>query len=153
MPVRGVSDCNFAPTRCRYARRMNTGKHVLTQLLDWVHPQPFHRCVSRYHGERHVSQFTCWQQFVCLVFAQLTWRERLRDIEACLNAPPTRRYPLGRRGPGHRSTLADANERRDWRIYADLAQGLLRQARRLYAHDPLGPELEAPGYELDASRG
>lgn len=137
--------------RCRYPRPVNTGKYVLAQLLDWIHPQQFQRCVSRYQGNRHVTQFPCWSQFVCLVFAQLTWRESLRDIEACLNSQPARLYHLGLRGPVHRTTLADANEQRDWRIYADLAQGLLRHARRLYAHDPLGPELESTVYALDAS--
>ena len=92
-----------------------------------------------------------WLQFVCMVFAQLTWREGLRDIEACLNSRPTQLYRLGLRGPIHRSTLADANEQRDWRIYADLAQGLLRQARQLYAGDALQVELEQAVYALDAS--
>jgi hypothetical protein len=121
---------------------MHTGKFVLAQLLDWIHPQQFQRCVARYGGDYKVSQFSCWSQFVCMVFAQLTWREGLRDIEACLNSRHAQLYHLGLRGPIHRSTLADANEQRDWRIYADLAQGLLGQARRLYATDPLRIELE-----------
>ena len=130
---------------------MFTGKFVLAQLLDWIHPQQFQRCVVRYRGDYKVSQFCCWQQFVCMAFAQLTWREGLRDIEACLNSRQAQLYHLGLRGPIHRSTLADANEQRDWRIYADLAQGLLRQARRLYAADPLQIELEEVVYALDAS--
>jgi hypothetical protein len=130
---------------------MNSGKYVLTQLLDWIHPQQFQRCVARYNGDAKVSQFSCWSQFVCLAFAQLTWRESLRDIEACLNSRHRQRYHLGLRGPVHRTTLADANEQRDWRIYADLAQGLLRQARALYAHDPLRVELDEVVYALDAS--
>jgi hypothetical protein len=130
---------------------MNTGKFVLAQLLDWIHPQQFQRCVERYGGNRKVSRFTCWQQFVCMVFAQLTWREGLRDIEACLNSRPAQLYHLGLRGPIHRTTLADANEQRDWRIYADLAQGLLAQARVLYAQDPLQLELSEAVYALDAS--
>ena len=130
---------------------MHTGKFVLAQLLDWIHPQQFQRCVARYHGDYKVSQFSCWSQFVCMVFAQLTWREGLRDIEACLNSRQTQLYHLGLRGPIHRSTLADANEQRDWRIYADLAQGLLRQARRLYATDALRVELDQAVYALDAS--
>jgi hypothetical protein len=146
----GVSDFNFAATG-RYPPGMNTGKFVLAQLLDGIHPQQFHRCVARYGGDAKVSQFSCWSQFVCLAFAQLTWRESLRDIEACLNSRHRQLYHLGLRGPVHRTTLADANEQRDWRIYADLAHGLLRQARALYAHDPLRVELEQAVYALDAS--
>jgi Domain of unknown function (DUF4372)/Transposase DDE domain len=130
---------------------MHTGKFVLAQLLDWIHPQQFQRCVARHRGDYKVSQFSCWSQFVCMVFAQLTWREGLRDIEACLNSRRDQLYHLGLGGPIHRSTLADANEQRDWRIYADLAQGLLRQARRLYATDPLRIELQEAVYALDAS--
>jgi hypothetical protein len=91
---------------------MNAGKFVLAQLLDWIHPQQFERCVERYGGNHKVSRFTCWQQFVCMAFAQLTWRESLRDIEACLNSRPAQLYHLGLHGPVHRSTLADANEQR-----------------------------------------
>jgi hypothetical protein len=130
---------------------VNTGSYVLAQLLSHVHPQEFQRCVARYHGDAKVSQFSCWSQFVCLAFAQLTWRESLRDIEACLNSRHRQLYHLGLRGPVHRTTLADANEQRDWRIYADLAQGLLRQARALYAHDPLRVALDEVVYALDAS--
>lgn len=130
---------------------MNTGKYVLAQLLDLVHPEQFRRCVERYQGNQKVSAFPCWSQFVCLAFAQLTFRESLRDIEACLNSRTGQLYHLGLRGPVHRSTLADANETRSWRIYADLAQGLLSQARRLYAQDPLAVELKEMVYALDAS--
>jgi hypothetical protein len=130
---------------------VNTGKYVLAQLLDWIHPQQFHRCVARYGGDYKVSQFSCWSQFVCMSFAQLTWRESLRDIEACLNSHLSQLYHLGVGGPVRRTTLADANEQRDWRIYADLAHGLLSQARRLYANDPLGVSLEETVYALDAS--
>ena len=132
-------------------RRMNTGKYVLAQLLDWIHPQQFRRCVTRYGGDYKVSQFSCWSQFVCMSFAQLTWRESLRDIEACLNSRLGQLYHLGLRGPVHRTTLADANEQRDWRIYAELAHGLLGDARRLYANDPLAVSLEETVYALDAS--
>ena len=145
-----MSDFNFAATRC-YPPGMNSGKFVLAQLLDWIHPQQFQRCVARYNGDARVTQFSCWSQFVCLAFAQLTWRESLRDIEACLNSRHRQLYHLGLRGPVHRTTLADANEQRDWRIYADLAQGLLRQARVLYAQDPLRVELDQAVYALDAS--
>ena len=130
---------------------MNTGKYILAQLLDCIHPQVFHRCVTRYQGDYKVSEFGCWSQFICMVFAQLTWRESLRDIEACLNSRSNQLYHLGLRGPVHRATLADANEQRDWRIYADLAQVLLRQARRLYVHDPLRLMLDETIYALDAS--
>ena len=130
---------------------MNTGKFVLAQLLDWIHPQRFQRCVARYQGDYKVSRFSCWSQFVCMVFAQLTWRDGLRDIEACLNSRQAQLYHLGLRGPIHRSTLADANEQRDWRIYGDLAEGLLRQARLLYAGDPFELELKEAVYALDAS--
>ncbi len=147
----GVSDFNFPAAVGGYPPGMNTGRFVLAQLLDWIHPQQFHRCVARYGGERHVTQFSCWSQFVCLAFAQLTWRESLRDIEACLNSRHTQLYHLGLRGSVHRTTLADANEQRDWRIYADLAQGLLRHARALYANDPLRIELDQAVYALDAS--
>jgi len=147
----GVSDFKFWRRGFWYFPAMLTGKYVLTQFLDWIHPQQFHRCVSRYRGDYKVSQFPCWNQFVCMVFAQLTWRESLRDIEACLNSRCQGLYHLGLRGPVHRSTLADANEQRDWRIYSDLAQALLRQARKLYAGDPLSVELDQTVYALDAS--
>jgi hypothetical protein len=135
----------------RYRAAMNSGQYVLSQLLDFIHRQQFHRCVARYQGEYKVRHFSCWQQFVCLVFAQLTWRESLRDIEACLNARIGQLYHLGLRGPVHRSTLADAMASRDWRIFADLAQQLIAQARRLYADEPLALDLAEPIYALDAS--
>lgn len=144
-------DLSFAQLWLYYFPAMNTGKYVLAQLLDWIHPQQFHRCVARYRGDYKVSQFSCWSQFVCMAFAQLTWREGLRDIEACLNSRSTHIYHLGLRGPVRRSTLADANEQRDWRIYADLAQLLLRQARQLYVNDPLRVMLDETVYALDAS--
>ena len=130
---------------------MNTGQYVLSQLLDLIHRQQFHRCVERYGGDYKVQHFTTWQQFVCLVFAQLTWRESLRDIEACLNSRCDQLYHLGLRGPVKRSTLADALALRDWRIFADLAQHLIGQARPLYAREPLALDLEQTIYALDAS--
>jgi hypothetical protein len=120
---RGVIDFNLAAGR-GYLGGMHTGKFVLAQLLDWIHPQQFQRCVARYGGDYKVSQFSCWSQFICLAFAQLTWRESLRDVEACLNSRHRQLYHLGLRGPIHRTTLADANEQRDWRIYADLEQAV-----------------------------
>jgi hypothetical protein len=130
---------------------MHSGKFVLAQLLDWIHPQQFQRCVTRYGGDYKVRRFSCWDQFLCLAFAQLTYRESLRDIEACLRSRRPQLYHLGLRGEVSRATLADANEARDWRIYADLAHGLIRQARQLYAHDDLGVELEQAAYALDAT--
>jgi hypothetical protein len=130
---------------------MNSGHYVLSQFLDLFHRQQFHRCVERYGGDYKVQHFTTWQQFVCLVFAQLTWRESLRDIEACLNARADQLYHLGLRGPVKRSTLADALASRDWRIFAELARYLIAQARRLYAQEPLALDLEQTIYALDAS--
>ena len=130
---------------------MFSGQFVLSQLLDGIHPEVFHRWVQRYGGDYKVQHFSCWQQLVCLVFAQLTWREGLRDIEACLNARAGQLYHLGLRTPVKRSTLADALAARDWRIFADLAQHLIGQARRLYAQEPLALDLEQTLYALDAS--
>jgi hypothetical protein len=130
---------------------MHSGKFVLAQLLDWIHPQQFQRCVARYGGDYKVRQFSCWDQFLCLAFAQLTYRESLRDIEACLRSRQEQLYHLGLRGQVAKSTLAEANESRDWRIYADLAQSLIRRARRLYAQDELGLELEQTTYALDST--
>jgi hypothetical protein len=130
---------------------MNSGQYVLSQLLDQVHREQFRRCVARYGGDYKIKRFSCWQQFVCLIFAQLTWRESLRDIEACLNARADQLYHLGLRAPIRRSTLADALAARDWRIFADLAQLLVRQARKLYAHEPSVLDLEQSVYALDAS--
>lgn len=130
---------------------MFTGQFVLSQLLDCIHPQQFHRCVQRYGGDYKIKHFSCWQQFVCLVFAQLTWRESLRDIEACLNARTEQLYHLGLRGPVRRSTLSDALAMRDWRIFADLGQGLIQQARKLYHNEPEVLNLEQSVYALDAT--
>jgi len=134
-----------------YPAAMNSGQYVLSQLLDVIHREQFHRCVNRYGGDYKVQTFSTWQQFVCLVFAQLTWRESLRDIEACLNARPDQLYHLGLRGPVKRSTLADALASRDWHIFADLAQLLIQQARKLYACEPIALDLKQTIYALDAS--
>ncbi len=130
---------------------MNFGQFVLSQLLDFIHPEQFQRFVARYRGDYKVRHFSCWQQFVCLVFAQLTWRESLRDIEACLNARGAQLYHLGLRQPVKRSTLADALAARDWRMFADLAQYLVAQARPLYADEPIALDLDQTVYALDAS--
>lgn len=130
---------------------MYTGKLVFTQVLDYLPQYTFRRCVRRYGGTQHVKHFTCRDQYRCMAFAQLTYRESLRDIEVCLRAQQSKLYHMGIRAPVARSTLADANERRDWRIYADLAQALIRTARRLYADDSIGIELDNTVYALDAS--
>lgn len=130
---------------------MNTGRYVLSQILDLVHRQVLGRCVSRYAGDQRVRHFSCRQQLICMVFAQLTWREGLRDIEACLNAKPQCLYHLGFREPVARSTLAEANENRDWRIWQDLTLGLIAKARVLYLGEDLGLELENTVYALDST--
>lgn len=130
---------------------MNSGQYVLCQLLDYIHREQFRRYVHRYEADYKVKHFSTWQQFVCLVFAQLTWRESLRDIEACLNARPQQLYHLGIGAAIKRSTLADALAVRDWRIFAAVAQYLIGQARRLYATEPLALDLEQTIYVLDAS--
>ena len=119
--------------------------------MQWVPHYHFQRLVKRYNGNYKVSSFHCWDQFLCMSFAQLTYRESLRDIEACLNSRPNLLYHLGIRGHVARSTLADANEQRDWRIYADLAQWLIARARKLYAKEDLGIDLEETLYALDST--
>jgi transposase len=130
---------------------MNEGRTVFSQVVEFVPRHTFRRRVHRYGGDYGVRRFTCWQQFLAMLFAQLTYRESLRDIEACLGAAPERIYHMGFTGPVSRSTLADANERRDWRIYADVAQALIAEARQLYADEPLDVELGRTVYALDSS--
>jgi len=131
---------------------MNQGRTVFAQLIEHAPHKEFQKCVRKYQGQRRVRRFTCWDQFLCMAFAQLTYRESLRDIEACLGAVPEKLYHLGLRTRAvARSTLADANERRDWRIYAEFAQGLIGEARRLYVDEPLGLELDQTVYALDAT--
>lgn len=127
------------------------GGLVFTQLMQHLPLHTFRRLVNRYGGHRYVKRFSCMDQFLCMAFAQLTGRESLRDIEMCLRAHQAKLYHMGVRGHIARSTLADANERRDWRIYADFAQGLIATARRLYATESLGVELEQTVYALDSS--
>ena len=124
---------------------------VFTQLVDWIHPQAFHRIVTRHHGDYKVQSFSCWDQFLCLAFAQLTYRESLRDIEVCLRSRSSQLYRMGIRGSVSRSTLAHANEHRPWQMYADLAEHLIGKARRLYAGDAFGVELDQTVYALDAT--
>ena len=124
---------------------------VFAQVMDFLPIHEFRRCVKRYHGNRKVKSFTCMDQFLCMAFAQLTYRESLRDIETCLRVMQSKLYHMGIRGRVARSTLADANENRDWRIYADFAQVLIAQARPLYLNEEFGVDLEATAYALDSS--
>jgi hypothetical protein len=130
---------------------MNTGRPVFVQILDPIHPQQFRRCVTRYRGNHKVQSFSCWNQFLCMTFAQLTFRDSLRDTVDCLAARADAHYHMGFRGPIRRSTLADANEFRDWRIYETLAQQLIWRAREMYAGDPLVADLDATVYALDST--
>jgi hypothetical protein len=133
-------------------RLMNEGRTVFSQLTDFLPIKAFRRCVDRYPGRYRARRFSHWDHFLCMAFAQLTYRESLRDIEACLGAVPDKLYHMGfRGGPVARSTLADANENRDWRIYAEFAQVLIQEARRLYADEPWALELEQTVYALDAT--
>ncbi len=130
---------------------MYVGKTLFAQIMDFVPWTSFRRIVARYGGDHRVRALNCAEQFRVMAFAQLTWRESLRDIEACLSAQATKLYHMGLREAVARSTLADANESRDWRIWADFAQVLIRQARRLYAEDSLGVELANTVYALDST--
>ena len=130
---------------------MNIGKTIFAQLMDYIPRYEFRKCVERYRGNYKVQKFSCWNQFLCLAFAQLTYRESLRDIEACLRAFKAKLYHVGIRGNIARNTLARANETRDWRIYADFAQVLISTARELYAKDDFGLELKNTVYALDAT--
>ncbi len=130
---------------------MNSGKTVFAQLMDFIPTYEFRRGVARYRGQYRVRSFSCWDQFLSMAFAQLTYRESLRDIETCLRALGGKLYHLGIRGQVSRSTLADANETRDWRIFADLARVLIAMARPLYAGEPLAVELEETAYALDCT--
>ena len=119
--------------------------------MAWVHPEQFRRCVARYRGEYKVLSFSCHEQFLAMAFAQITYRESLADLEVCLRSRRDQLYHMGFRSTIAHSTLADANRERDWRIYADLAQRLIARARRLYAQEPLGMELEQTVYALDST--
>ena len=130
---------------------MNVGRMIFAQLMDFVSPYEFRKCVDRYHGHYKVQRFSCWVQFLCMAFAQLTFRESLRDIQACLRVAQPKLYHMGFRGTVARNTLAHANEVRDWQIYADFAQGLIATARTLYATEAFGVELEQTVYALDAT--
>jgi Domain of unknown function (DUF4372)/Transposase DDE domain len=130
---------------------MHSGRLIFAQLLDFLPRYEFNKCVDRFHGNRRVRSFSCWDQFLVMAFAQLTYRESLRDIEACLRAFPDQLYHAGIRGKVSRSTLADANENRPWRIWADVAKVLIAQARRLYADQKLAARLKATAYVFDTT--
>ena len=127
---------------------MNTGQTVFSQVMDFVPMYEFRKCVQRYSGNYKVQSFSCWNQFLCMAFAQLTYRESLRDIESCLNSMQKKLYHMGFKGNISRSTLADANEARDWRIYADFAQVLIHIARGLYRGDEFGIVLFSPFFVI-----
>ena len=130
---------------------MNTGKTIFSQVMEFLPLYEFRKCVQRYQGDYKARSFSCLDQFLCMAFAQLTYRESLRDIESCLRFMRTKLYHMGFRGSISKSTLADANNQRDWHIYADLAQVLIHRARKLYLNEPFGVELKQAVYALDAT--
>jgi hypothetical protein len=130
---------------------MHAEKPIFAQLIDFLPIHDFRKCVKRYNGQSKVRSFSCWDQFLCLAFAQLTYRESLRDIEVCLRAVQSKLYHLGFRGHIARSTLADANEQRDYRIFADFAQVVIHRARKLYADESFDAEIDGIIYALDAT--
>jgi hypothetical protein len=130
---------------------MRTEKPIFCQVMDWIHPEQFRRCVQRYDGNYRIRHFSCWDQFLAMSFAQMTYRDSLADIEVCLRSRQDKLYQMGFRSSVAHSTLADANSTRDWRIYYDLAQGLIARARRLYANEPLAVELAQTVYALDST--
>ena len=136
---------------CLLGTTMNSGQPLFAQLIDHLPAHEFRKCVQRYSGNHRVRTFSCWDQFLCMTFAQLTFRESLRDIVACLRSRERRLYHLGIRGTVSRSTLADANESRDWRIYADFAQILIADARQLYVDEDLAVDLANTVYALDST--
>ena len=130
---------------------MNSGKTIFSQLMEFLPIHEFRTCVAQYNGNYKVKSFTCWDQFLCMAFAQLTYRESLRDIQACLRGTRYKLYHMGIRGNVSRNTLANANKIRDWRIYSDFAQVLIRKARRLYVKESFGVELDQTVYALDST--
>src|SRR6266853_5343524 len=130
---------------------MNNGRTVFSQLIEFLPHQEFQKCVARYDGGRYLKNLSCWDQYLAMAFAQLTYRESLRDMEACLRSVGGKLYHMGFRRKVARSTLAEANESRDWRIFADFAQVLIAAARPLYAGEPNGGDLDASLYALDST--
>lgn len=130
---------------------MNTGKIIFSQIMDFIPWYEFQKCVEKYCGNYKIKNFSCTDQFLCMTFAQLTYRESLRDIESCLHSMTNKTYHMGIRSKISRSTLADANNNRDWRIYAEFAQILIGTARKLYTNDDLGLDLAHTVYALDST--
>jgi len=130
---------------------MNSGQTIFSQLMDFIPTYEFKQCVRRYNGNYKIKNFTCREQFLCMAFAQLTYRESLRDIQACLRAANKKLYHMGIRSKVSRNTLAHANQIRNWRIYADFAQVLICEARKLYANEDFGVQLEQTVYALDST--
>ena len=130
---------------------MNSGKSIFAQLMEFIPIYEFRKCVNRHNGNYKIKSFTCWEQFLCMAFAQLTYRESLRDIEACLRAAHKKLYHMGIHSKISRNTLANANQVRDWRIYADFAQALIGIARKLYVNEDFGVQLQQTAYALDAT--
>jgi len=130
---------------------MHAGRTVFSQLLDFLPKKHFDKCVRRYHGNHRIKTFSCFDQYLCMAFAQITYRQSLRDIEACLRAMRPKLYHCGIRGKVSRNTLANANAYRDWRIYADFARVLIRKARTLYANEDFGMQLDREVYALDST--
>ena len=130
---------------------MHSGRIIFSQLMSFFPRHEFNQCVRRYQGEHRIRTFCCLDQFLCMAFAQLTYQESLRDIEICLRAMNPKLYHVGIRGKVSRSTLADANEKRDWRIYADFAHVLIGMARELYADEPFKPQITQAAYALDST--
>jgi hypothetical protein len=137
--------------KCERGFIVNQGQTIFSQVIDFLPWKKFRQCVNRYNGNHRIRSFTCYSQLLCMAFAQLTYRESLRDIECCLRAMREKLYHMGIRGNVSRSTLADANEVRDWRIYSDFAQVLIHEARSLYVEDDFGLELKETVYALDSS--
>jgi hypothetical protein len=138
----------FLPTK---ERPMNTGKIIFSQVMEFLPLYEFRKCVARYQGDHRIKNFSCMDQFLCMSFAQLTYRESLRDIQSCLRFMRPKLYHMGIHGSISKSTLADANENRDWHIYADFAQVLIHQARGLYLEDSFGVDLKDTVYALDST--
>jgi len=130
---------------------MNTDRIIFSQIMDFVPKHQFNQCVRRYRGNYRLRTFSCFDQFLCMAFAQLTFKESLRDIETCLRAMEPKLYHAGFRGRIAKSTLADANEKRSWQIYADFAQILIAKARTLYSNDSFGIDLKNAAYALDST--
>jgi len=130
---------------------MNRGRTIFAQVMQYIPHGEFARCVEKYDGERYAKSFSCMDQYLCMAFAQLTYREGLRDIESCLRAHQSKLYHMGMRATIARSTLAHANEHRDWRIWADFAQVLIREARELYLTESFGVDLAHTTYAFDST--